>query len=656
MPFWKTVATSNSTLRRAIDRSLAVVSFDTEGRILEVNDNFLAAMGYAASEVIGQPHAMFMPDGAANQDDYRAFWSALRAGQYQEGEFRRVAKGGREIWLQATYNPVMDDKGRVSRIVKIASDITKEKHAAIDAEGQIEAIQRSQAVISFALDGTILDANANFLSVMGYSLAEIVGKPHRMFVPPEDAASPEYAAFWKSLQRGEFQSAEYRRIAKGGREVWIRATYNPILGSDGSPVKVVKFAVDVTAEKQRNADYQGQITAINRIQAVISFTLDGQILDANDNFLAATGYRLDEIKGQHHRMFVAESYARSDDYHDFWERLGRGDAMSAIYQRFGKGGKLIWLQASYNPIFDSNGRPVKIVKYATDITASMSARSRAIEAAEDTLNNVELVASAAEEMNASVGQIADSMMMTKEAVDKIHTRTGAAGHSTSEMRNAAQAMDGVVQLIAQVAGQINLLALNATIESARAGEAGKGFAVVANEVKQLASQTSAATKRISSEITGMQSLADEVADALHSITVAVDEVQSFVGAASGSMQEQSIVTQEISANMHVAASGVADIGRSLDDWIIGMEERRFDQRVRTSRPAEIIRSDGTRMACTLRNVSKGGAKLMIAEPKMVPDTFRLVITDDGTLRNCRIVRRGKSEIGLRFVEEMRQAA
>jgi len=656
MPFWKPAGTSNTTLRRVVDRSLALISFDSEGRILEANENFLKVTGYSADEIMGRHHSLFMPEGEADHAAYRTFWASLKAGQYQEGEFRRLAKGGREVWLQATYNPVVDDKGRVSRIVKIASDITHEKNAAIDTAGQIAAIQRSQAVISFSLDGTILEANDNFLNVMGYSLAEIVGKPHRQFVTTEEAASATYAAFWKALQRGEFQSGEYRRLAKGGREVWIQATYNPIMGADGRPVKVVKFALDVSAEKQRNADYEGQITAINRTQAIIAFTLDGQILDANDNFLGATGYRIDEVKGQHHRMFVADNYARSDDYRDFWQRLGRGEALSAIYQRFGKGGKQIWLQASYNPIFDSTGKPVKIVKYATDITASMNARSRAVEAAEDTLNNVEMVAAAAEEMNASVAQIADNMVMTKEAVDKIHTRTGAAGRSTAEMRAAAQAMDGVIQLIAQVAGQINLLALNATIESARAGDAGKGFAVVANEVKQLAAQTSAATKRISTEITGMQALSDEVVDALHSITTAVDEVQGFVGQASYSMQEQSTVTQEISANMHVASSGVADIGRSLDDWIIGMEERRFDQRVRTSRPAEIIKADNTRLTCTLRNVSKGGAKLMIADPKTVPDTFRLVVTDDGTIRNCRIVRRGKSEIGLRFVEEMQLAA
>ncbi len=406
--FAASTSASNSALRHALDQSLAVISFTPDGTILDANDNFLKTMGYSAGEIIGRHHSMFMPGDTAKDEDYRAFWSRLRSGQFQKGEFHRVAAGGRDIWLHASYNPIVDGSGRVTRVVKIAADITDDKHRAIDDAGQIAAIHRSQAVISFNMDGTILDANDNFLSVMGYGLNEIVGKHHRMFVAPEEVNLADYDAFWKGLRRGEFQTAEYRRIAKGGREVWIRATYNPIMGGDGTPLKVVKFAVDVTAEKQRNADFQGQINAINRTQAVIAFTLDGKILEANSNFLAATGYALEEIVGQHHKIFVKPGYAESEEYRTFWARLRKGEPVSAIYQRFAKDGSPIWLQATYNPILDSLGRPVKVVKYAIDITASMGARSRAVEAAEDTLSNVETVASAAEEMNVSVGHIADA--------------------------------------------------------------------------------------------------------------------------------------------------------------------------------------------------------------------------------------------------------
>ncbi|UDF03925.1 PAS domain S-box protein [Asticcacaulis sp. AND118] len=640
---------------RAIDQSLAVISFDTDGKILEANGNFLKTVGYAASEIVGRHHRVFMPDGQADTEAYRTFWADLRAGHFREGEFRRVAKGGRDIWLQATYNPITDGSGRVTRIVKIASDITADKRRAIDDAGQIAAIQRSQAVIAFDLDGTILDANDNFLSAMGYSLDEIRGRQHRLFVDPEEAQSPQYAAFWAALKAGRYQEGEFRRLGKGGREVWIRATYNPIMDAEGRPLKVVKFAMDVTAEKRRNAEYEGQIDAIRRSQAVISFALDGTILDANDTFLRVTGYDLAEVVGQHHRLFVAPTYAEGEDYRTFWQKLARGESLSAIYQRFGKGGRAIWLQATYNPILDAAGRPVKVVKYATDITANMEARSRAVASAEETLNNVEAVAAAAEEMNAAVNDIAHAMLRSKEAVDKIHARTSSAGASTGAMRRAAQSMDGVVQLIAQVAGQINLLALNATIESARAGEAGKGFAVVANEVKILAGQTSAATARISSEIAGMQALSDEVAGALDTITEAVSEVQGFVDTAAHSMQEQASVTNDISSSMYGAAEGVAEIGRNLDDWIIGMEERRFDARVRTSRQAVIIAPGRPTIVCTVRNLSKSGAKLIVPDVHAVPDSFDLEINGEPA-RRVRIARRGSGEVGVKFMDALAIAA
>jgi methyl-accepting chemotaxis protein len=649
MAFWASAATrGEKALRAAVDRSLAVITFDLDGKVLGANENFLAAMGYQLGEVIGRHHSQFMPEADARSDAYGTFWAALREGAFQSGEFRRLAAGGREIWLRATYNPVLDRKGRAMRVVKIASDITAEKRRSLDDAGQIAAIHRSQTVIAFDLDGTILEANDNFLATVGYRRDEIIGQHHRMFVPPDEAASPAYAAFWESLRRGEFQAAEYRRLGKGGREIWIRATYNPILGGDGRPMKVVKFAIDVTAEKLRNADYQGQIAAINRTQAVIAFTLDGTILDANENFLKATGYALDEVRGRHHRMFVEESYARKDEYRIFWERLAQGVPVSAIYQRFAKGGRAIWLQATYNPILDAAGKPLKVVKYATDITASMDARNRAVTAAEDTLSNVEAVAAAAEEMNASVSEIVRSMVHSKEAVAEINTRTAAADRSTSQMRETAQSMDGVVQLIAKVAEQINLLALNATIESARAGEAGRGFAVVAQEVKNLAGQASAATTRISSEIAAMQQVAGDVVTTLASITSAIGDVQGFVESATAAIEEQSVSTGEISGNMQTAAEGVASIGRTLDDWIIGMEERRFDERVRLVKQARIIPDGGAPLVCSVRNLSRSGAKIVLADPGIVPARFRLEIAGEDGPRICDLVRRGRNDVGVRF--------
>jgi methyl-accepting chemotaxis protein len=237
-----------------------------------------------------------------------------------------------------------------------------------NAKQMIDAINRSSAVIEFTLDGTILNANDNFLGALGYSLDEIKGQHHRMFVDAVYRARSEYRAFWEKLGRGEYDAGQYKRVGKGGKEIWIQASYNPILDLNGKPFKIVKYATDITAQKLQNADFAGQLQAIGKAQAVIEFTLDGTILNANDNFLGALGYSLDEIKGQHHRMFVDAVYRASPEYRAFWDKLGRGEYDAGQYKRVGKGGKEIWIQASYNPILDLNGKPFKIVKYASDVT------------------------------------------------------------------------------------------------------------------------------------------------------------------------------------------------------------------------------------------------------------------------------------------------
>ncbi len=239
-----------------------------------------------------------------------------------------------------------------------------------DLEGQIAAINKAQAVIEFNLDGTIITANDNFLNTLGYRLDEIKGKHHSLFVDPTFAASHEYRQFWADLNAGKFQSAEYKRLGKGGKEVWIQASYNPIFDADGTPFKVVKFATDTTAAKLKNANYEGQLAAISKAQAVIEFNLDGTIITANDNFLNTLGYRLDEIKGKHHSLFVEPTFAAGNEYRQFWADLNAGQFQAAEFKRLGKGGKEVWIQASYNPILDMNGKPFKVVKFATDITAA----------------------------------------------------------------------------------------------------------------------------------------------------------------------------------------------------------------------------------------------------------------------------------------------
>lgn len=476
---------------------------------------------------------------------------------------------------------------------------------------KMQALSKSQAIIEFNLDGTILTANPNFLNAMGYGLDEIQGKHHSMFMEPDQRDRSEYRQFWDALRRGEFQAGEFQRIAKGGRPIWIQASYNPLLDRGGKPFKVVKFAADITERKLRSADCEGQIAAIQKSQAVIEFNLDGTIITANENFLATLGYRLDEIEGKHHGMFVEPDYRNSAEYRQFWEALRQGNYQAAEYKRVAKGGKAIWIQASYNPIRGADGKLVKVVKFATDTTAQVEDRIRrgevqksidldlgliteavtstservttAASASTQTSSNMQAVASGAEELAASVGEISrqasDALNISLQAVQQANETSAI----VSGLATSAQKIGDVVKLINNIAEQTNLLALNATIEAARAGDAGRGFAVVASEVKSLATQTAKATDEISSQIAEVQGTTTSAVNVIEAISQTISRINEISAAIAASVEEQASVTQSISSNMQVAAKGVSDINSSMTD--IANATRSVDESTRKVREA-----------------------------------------------------------------------
>lgn len=461
-----------------------------------------------------------------------------------------------------------------------------------DLEAKFEAVGRSQAIIEFQPDGTILTANPNFLSALEYDLDEVVGKHHSMFVDPAEVASPEYREFWAALGRGEFQSRQFRRITKNKKEIWIQASYNPVFDKNKRVYKVIKFATDITADKLKAANYEGQIAAIHKAQAVIEFKLDGTIVTANENFLKATGYSLDEICGKHHSMFVDPAEVKSAAYIEFWNSLARGEYQAGQYRRLGKGGKEVWIEASYNPIFDMKGIPYKVVKFATDVTKqkelikildkNLGSISQAMQliakqtssassGSTETTANVQAVASAGEELHASVLEISQTMSKSRVEADGAYEKVVAADEETRKLASAAQAMNGIVELIQDIAGQVNLLSLNATIEAARAGEAGKGFAVVATEVKNLAGQASEATGKISSEISGIQNVVSGVVSALGQIKTSIDSLRAYVTGVAGAVEEQSAVAKDMSSNMQSAATAVNEVNSSLTQIVNAVE-------------------------------------------------------------------------------------
>jgi methyl-accepting chemotaxis protein len=534
---------------RAVNDSFAVIEFSPSGEILTANENFLRLMGYERSQVVGRHHAMFVDDAYAGSSEYATFWSQLRTGTPQTAQFRRLASGGRPVWLGATYCPVLDASGVVCSILKVATDITRRKSLDAERQGQIEAIDRSLAVIEFDLGGTILTANANFLDAMGYRLDEVQGHHHAMFMPDGAANDPDYVRFWQGLRNGAFQSGEYMRLGKDGREIWIQATYNPVLDVAGKPCKVIKFATVVTDRKLRDAEFEGQINAVNRVQAVVQFNLDGCVIAANENFLRVMGYRLDEIIGRHHSMFLEAAQAADPAYAGFWAGLKGGRPDARVFKRVGKGGKPVWIQASYNPIFDLSGRVTKIVKFASDVSDMISLT-------ENTERSVNNVSTATGALTASIREITGSINKTRDVSDDIVEKAQASGAVSNGLLEAVNAMQSVLKLIRHIAGQVNLLALNATIEAARAGEFGKGFAVVASEVKTLANRTAAATDEISGQIGRVHDMSEQVAGSVEATLRAADQVNDNIRQVLLSIEHQMSATHDICESTQTTSSAV----------------------------------------------------------------------------------------------------
>lgn len=403
------------------------------------------------------------------------------------------------------------------------------------AEATLLAINTTMAVIEFSPKGEILDANAHFLKIMEYEKSQIVGKHHSIFCLKSLVNSSEYKEVWHDLANGKAITGEFRRITKSGKALWLSASYMPVFNENDQVIKVVKIAADITDSITKLHQLDSRCTAVSRSMAMIEFDLDGNILEANDNFLQVMGYSGSEIMGKHHRIFCSAKLASSDEYRRFWQKLNKGEFIGGSFERFNKQGESVWLQATYNPIFDLEGKLIKVIKFAVDTTQSVATTKRIGELAYKSSTKTDKISQDGLHI---VNDTIQSMAQVTESL-----RTAAA--RIDSLSKQSEQISNIVNTITAIADQTNLLALNAAIEAARAGEQGRGFAVVADEVRQLAGRTSKSTAEIDEVVKQNNLLAAQAVKSMEEIVTRANDGMVLIEKTGNAIEEIGSGTKEL---------------------------------------------------------------------------------------------------------------
>jgi methyl-accepting chemotaxis protein len=707
----------------ALTKSQAVIEFNQNGIIQTANENFLRTVGYTLDEIKGKHHSIFAEKSYAESSEYKIFWEKLANGESQSGEFKRFGKNGKEIWISGQYSSVLDLRGKTVRVVKTCIDITGEMARRREvALLSLVANETDNSVIITDAHERIEYVNPGFTKMTGYSAEEAIGKKPGELLQGALTDKETKKQIREAIKAGNPSYFEILNYSKTGEKYWVSLAINPVYGSDGKVERFISIQANITDTKERALEASMRMEAVGRTNAVIEFDLSGKIVDANENFLKTVGYTLEEIKGKHHSIFVGKEYSGSADYRQMWDALNRGENQVGEFKHYGKGGDEIWINAAYNVILDLEGKPSKVIKFATNVTESVKTRienERGIKECDDVLSGVAggvltkrmngeydgafkeikaAVNATIEKLSSLVSEIIESARSVNEAASEISSgsidlsqRTEQQASSLEEtaasmeeitstvkqnstnattandlsrkaskvasdggkvVDDAVSAMDtiehsskkisDIIGVIDEIAFQTNLLALNAAVEAARAGDAGKGFAVVASEVRSLAGRSASASKEIktlisesASQVQTGASLVKQAGDSLRGIVESVQQVAGIVSEIATASQEQAIgidevntaitqmdeVTQQNAALVEqntAAAQSMVEQARTLETL---MSFFSIDGDDETSNievaPKKEIRVNST----SLTNKPKSGTKKanIVAKPKTIKD-------------------------------------
>lgn len=637
----------------ASSKTQAVIEITLDGTIAEANENFCNLLGYTLEEIRGQHHSRFLDPVYVSSADYRELWDKLSRGQHVVGEYKRIAKGGRVMWVHAVSAPVSGKDGRPCKVIEFITDVSASRaqfeEIAAELKVRTDIMNVTSIVSESDKKGDIVSINEKFIEVSKYAREELIGHPHNTTRHP-DMPKETFKSLWSTIGRGEIFRGIIKNRAKDGTPYYVDAVIAPIMGENGKPKKYLGVRYDITVQEVERQNARGILAAIDASYAYIEFDLGGNVLAANSNFLALMEYQSQDIIGRHHRIFVEPAHASSAAYQQFWSDLNAGRAQADVYKRITKSGKDVWIQATYAPILDEMGRVVKVVKIATDITAQRSAevilrnkvdsmlevvdaaskgdltrevtvrghdpigqmgeglsrfltdlrtsiramggtattlaaaseelstvsqqmsgnaeetaaQANVVSAASEQVSiNVVTVATATEEMSASIREIATNATEAAKVASHAVKVAESTNATVAKLGESSAEIGKVIKVITSIAQQTNLLALNATIEAARAGEAGKGFAVVANEVKELAKETAKATEDISQKIEAIQSDTNGAVTAIREISTIINKIAEIQSTIASAVEEQTATTNEMGRNVSEAAKGSSEISQNI---------------------------------------------------------------------------------------------